>query len=532
MKGGRNCCNDFKVGTYNGQPMYHNKSADQAYIKCWMECGSPDEDDAFRFGKGFTLLLENGGGNLMRLRNPAFLYLMHSMAVAAMLAATACSSTEQDPVRTARPNIVYIMADDLGYGDLSGYGRKDYSTPALDKLASEGTRFTQAYAIAPVCTPTRVGLMTGQYPARHRAGLWEPLRDVKGEGLDPSASTLARRLHDAGYHTGLVGKWHLGRDPEFFPGEHGFQDWFAVLSGGADYVLHRATGPAQPAGPHDLYQDGKEVRTKGYLTDVFTDQAEAFLKSAPEPFFLNLEYSAPHWPWQQRGDAPYPDDKDPSTHGGSPETFAGMMKALDEGVARVVAALEERGIAGNTIVIFTSDNGGEKFSEMGGLEGMKLQLWEGGIRVPAFVRWPNTVPAGRTSEQVLTTLDWTATMLAAAGITPGPELDGIDLLPHLRGDTAPVERTVFWRSTRWGLQHAVRQGDWKYLRLDTRSNRSSRTETGELLFDLRRDPQERENLAAGESEVVNRLRGLYAAWEAKVLPPIEPVAAPPRTATR
>jgi arylsulfatase A-like enzyme len=428
------------------------------------------------------------------------------------------------------------MADDLGYGDLSSYGRADYATPALDKLALEGTRFTEAYAIAPVCTPTRVGLMTGQYPARHRAGLWEPLRtQFKGEGLDPALPTLARRLRAAGYHTGLVGKWHLGREPGLWPSDHGFHQWFSILSGGADYVLHRATDPGNPAGPHDLYADGKEVRTEGYLTDIFTEQAEAFLRAAPQPFFLNLEYSAPHWPWQQRGDAVYPDDKDPSTHGGSPEIYAGMMKALDEGVARVLAVLDELGYADNTLVIFTSDNGGEIFSSMAGLEGMKLQLWEGGIRVPAFARWPGVVPAGRTTRQVATTLDWTATMLAAAGAATGPELDGISLLPHLRGDTPAVERTVFWRSNRWGLQHAVRQGNWKYLRMDTRNPRSTRPETGELLFDLERDPQERVNLAAGRPEVVEQLRRLYAEWEAGVLPPIEPVTgktAPPASASK
>jgi arylsulfatase A-like enzyme len=438
---------------------------------------------------------------------------------------TGCSSGQPEAPQAQRPNIVYIMADDLGYGDLSGYGRKDYSTPALDKLAGEGTRFTQAYAIAPVCTPTRVGLITGQYPARHRPGLWEPLRtQFNSEGLDSSTPTLARRLRDVGYHTGLVGKWHLGWKPGFLPNDHGFQQWFAILSGGADYVLHRSTDPGDPSGPHDLYQDGKEVHTKGYLTDIFTEQAEAFLRSAKPPFFLNLEYSAPHWPWQQRGDAPYPDDKNPSTYGGSPEIFAGMMKALDEGVARVLAVLEEKGYAENTIVIFTSDNGGEIFSSMGGLEGMKLQLWEGGIRVPAFIRWPGVVPAGRTTDQVASTLDWTATMLAAAGVATGPELDGMDLMPHLRGG-ATIERTLFWRSTRWGLQHAVRQGTWKYLRIDTRQEGSRRPETGELLFDLGRDPQERENLASRQPEVVERFRRLYAEWEAGVLPPIEPVAA-------
>jgi len=447
-----------------------------------------------------------------------------SVAVILILMSSACSAEKPQEPQSRRPNIIYIMADDLGYGDLSGYGRKSYSTPALDKLASEGTRFSQAYAIAPVCTPTRVGLMTGQYPARHRTGLWEPLREQPGEGLDPSMPTLARRLRDAGYHTGLVGKWHLGREPKFWPAEHGFDQWFSILSGGADYVLHRSTGPESPAGPHDLYQDGKEVHTDGYLTDLFTSQAESFLRSAREPFFLNLEYSAPHWPWQQRGDAPYPDDKNPSTHGGSPEIFAGMMKALDEGVAQVLAVLKEKGYADNTIVIFTSDNGGEIFSEMGGLEGMKLQLWEGGIRVPAFVRWPNTVPAGRTSDQVVTTLDWTATMLAAAGVATGSEIDGMNVLPHLRGETGTTERTVFWRSTRWGLQHAVREGNWKYLRLDKPQARSKRTETGELLFDLSRDPQERENLASAHPDVVERLRRLYSEWEAGVLAPIEPVA--------
>ena len=454
-------------------------------------------------------------------------------AIVFLLASSGCRpSTPESPARR-QPNIVYIMTDDLGYADLSGYGRKDYATPALDRLASEGTRFTQAYAIAPVCTPTRVGLLTGQYPARHRAGLWEPLRtQFKTEGLSVAPATLARRLHDAGYHTGLVGKWHLGWEPRFRPGEHGFDSWYAILSGGADYVLHRSTEPGNPAGEHDLYKDGMPVRTDGYLTDLFTDQAEAFLRSARPPFFLNLEYTAPHWPWQQRGDAGYPPDKDPSTHGGSPAIYAGMMRSLDEGVARVLKVLEETGQADNTIVIFTSDNGGEIFSDMGGLEGMKLQLWEGGIRVPAFVRWPGVIEAGRTSEQVVTTLDWTATMLAAGGAdTAGAGLDGVDLLPHLRGEMGVSERTVFWRSTRWGVQHAVRQGDWKYLRVDTRQARAKRPDTGEFLFNVATDPRETTNLAAANPDVINRLRRLYAEWNARVLPPIEPMTRPAVTTT-
>jgi arylsulfatase A-like enzyme len=462
------------------------------------------------------------------------------LVCAAAMMSFGCGASPSEPPAAAqtsgssssRPNIVYIMADDLGYGDLSGYGRKEYATPALDRLAAQGTRFTQAYAIAPVCTPSRVGLLTGQYPARHRAGLWEPLRTAFGtEGLDPAASTLARRLRDAGYHTGLVGKWHLGWEPRFWPREHGFDRWFAVMSGGADYVLHRSTEPGNPAGEHDLYQDGKPFKKDGYLTDLFTEQAEAFLRSAEPPFFLNLEYTAPHWPWQQRGDAGYPADKNPATHGGSPETYAGMMRALDEGVARVLQVLEETGHADDTIVIFTSDNGGEIYSDMGGLSGMKQQLWEGGIRVPAFVRWPGVARAGQTSTQVITTLDWTATMLAAAGASSGAALDGIDLQPYLRG-TAPVsDRTVFWRSTRLRIQHAVRQGKWKYLRIDKQPPGTMRPDTGEFLFDLEADQRETRNLAAAHPDVLARLRAVYEEWNAGVLPSIEPVTAKPSTTT-
>jgi arylsulfatase A-like enzyme len=430
------------------------------------------------------------------------------------LLVSGCGARTPEKSQAQRPNILYIMADDLGYGDLSGYGRKDYATPALDTLASQGTRFTQAYAIAPVCTPTRVGLMTGQYPSRHRAGLWEPLRTkFRNEGLDPAFPSLARRLHDAGYETGLVGKWHLGLEPGFRPTDHGFDRWFSILSGAADYVTHRATEPGDPNGPHTLYQDGKEVHTNGYLTDLFTEQAESFLRSAKPPFFLNLEYNAPHWPWQQPGDPAYPEGKDPASYGGSPEIYKGMMKALDDGVARVLAVLDELGYAENTIVVFTSDNGGERFSDMAGLKGSKTELWEGGIRVPAFARWPGVIPSGRTSEQVVTTLDWTATMLAAAGVERPKELDGMDMMAHLRGEAQVAERTVFWRSTRWGVQHAVRQGNWKYVRKDNE----------EFVFDLGKDPAEKENLAQKEKERLAQLRSTYEKWEAGVLPAIEPM---------
>lgn len=454
------------------------------------------------------------------------------MATALAFVALACETQGPEradtvSVEQARPNIVYIMADDLGYADLSSYGRTDYATPALDQLAAEGTRFAQAYAIAPVCTPTRVGLMTGRYPARTRIGTFEPLRTLFiDEGLEPTATMLPRRLQSAGYRTGMVGKWHLGRQPEASPGAHGFERSFSTLGGGTDYVSHRATAPGAPDGPYDLYQDGEEHHVEGYLTELFTEQAIAFLQSTEEPFFLNLEYNAPHWPWQQPGDPAYPEGADPVTHGGSPEIYAGMMGALDAGVARIVDTLDDLGYADNTIVIFTSDNGGERFSDMGELRGMKTQLWEGGIRVPAFVRWPGIIPGGITTAQVATTLDWTATMLAAAGVEPTPEWDGIDLLPHLRGEVPVEARTVFWRSNRWGLQHAVRQGDWKYLRVDEPHPTGRAPGVGEFLFNVSADPAETTNLAEQESAVLERLRSSYVEWEAGVLAPIEPITSP------
>lgn len=253
------------------------------------------------------------------------------VAVALALFALACEtpdpeSTDTGPVEQTRPNIVYIMADELGYADLSSYGRTNYSTLALDRLVAESTRFAQAYAIAPVCSPTRVGLMTGRYPARTRAGIFEPLRaDFPNEGLDPGGTALFSRLRAAGYSTGMVGKWHLGRNAEFWPLVQGFEHWFSTLSGGADYVSHTATSPTEPDGPYDLYQDGEEYHVEGYHTELFRDQAATFLRATETPFFLNLEYNAPHWPWQQPGDPAYPEGAHPVTSGGSPETYAGTV---------------------------------------------------------------------------------------------------------------------------------------------------------------------------------------------------------------
>lgn len=408
--------------------------------------------------------------------------------------------------RGRAPNLLLIMADDLGYGDLSLTGRTDYRTPALDALARQGTVLTQAYSAAPVCTPTRVALMTGRYPARTRAGLFEPLT-IQPEGLPPEPPTLARLIKARGYETSLIGKWHLGLLPEFHPHRHGFDQFYGFLGAAADYTSHIDTEALQ-----DYFYDGdRPARAEGYLTDLFTERAVQFIgRERQAPFFLNLQYNAPHWPWQAPGDPPYPDSLQ-RTGGGSPETFARMVGSLDGGVSRVLDALRGSGLERHTLVVFTSDNGGERFSRMGPFSHGKMTLYEGGIRVAAFARWPGVIPAGGTSDQVCVTQDWTATLLAAAGAVPDPRapLDGMDLMPALTG-AAPVDRDLYWRITQRAQHKAVRSGSWKYLS----------TGHGEFLFDLRTDLGETADLKEREPEVFAHLKDALAVWERDVLPPI------------
>jgi arylsulfatase A-like enzyme len=419
----------------------------------------------------------------------------------------------------SRPNIVFIMADDLGFADLSSYGRTDYETPELDALAAQGTRFTDAYAIAPVCTPTRVGLMTGRYPAENRTGLHEPLTgrwyDYEN-GLEAEPATLSKLLKQAGYDTGLFGKWHLGWRPEHQPAAHGFDVAFGPHSGAIDYISHEAENVALG---HDLYLNGEEAWREGYITDHFTDEALSFVARADEPFFLSMQYTAPHWPWQAEDAEPTSHAVEWESHGGSPEIYADMVAALDEDVGRIVDLLQELGYAERTLVIFTSDNGGEVWSDMGPFRGRKMELWEGGIRVPAFARWPGVIPAGGTTGQVSTTLDWTTTMLAAAGLPIPDGIEGIDLLPNLRGEVPLRERTIFWRVHQRRRHRAVRSGDWKYLRIEPLGERD-RGVAGEYLFDLASDPGEQSDLAGERPEVLDEMRRLYAEWEAHTLDPI------------
>jgi arylsulfatase A-like enzyme len=404
-----------------------------------------------------------------------------------------------------RPNIIYIMVDDMGYADLSCYGRKDYQTPVMDAFAHESMMFTQAYAAAPVCTPSRVGFMTGRYPARNPIGLREPLVMDSTDidiGLSPEVPTVSSLLKKSGYATALFGKWHLGFKPEFFPAAHGFDNFFGISPGGADYVSHRYEGKDV------LYENNEPVKKEGYLTDLITDRAVEYIKNTKGPFFVSLQYNSPHWPWQGPGDPAYPDAA-PMSSGGNAETYANMVRNLDQNIGRVLAAIKDSGIMENTLIIFTSDNGGERYSDMGPLNGRKLQLWEGCIRVPAWVRWPARIKQGST-EQVAINMDWTVTILDAAGVRrEGIPFDGISLIPLLSGDNQPVSRKLYWRISNRARWDAYRSGDWKYIR----------TPEGEGLYDLSKDIGETTDVKDSQPEVFQKLKAEFTSLDREMLAP-------------
>ena len=410
--------------------------------------------------------------------------------------------------QTQRPNVLFILADDLGYGDLSCYGRPDYQTPVLDGLARQGVKFTSAYAAAPVCTPTRCAVATGRYPQRLEVGLLEPLtpRD-RDKGLPPEHPTVASLLHANGYDTGLIGKWHLGWRPEFGPNRHGYDEFFGILSGAGDYFTHWSSD----AGGADLWENLEPVERLGYLTDLLSERAIAFItRRRTNPFFLSLHYTAPHSPWEgpedeaightTHGDGPMVD-------GGSLKIYATMVKSMDAGIGRVLQALSRARLERSTLVVFTSDNGGERYSFNWPFSFQKMYLWEGGIRVPAIVRWPGTIPSNRISDQPVITMDWTATILAVTGTPPDAAypLDGEDVMPVCKGTRPLYDRTLFWRTR---TRAAARAGKWKYL-----------DDSGEEgLFDLSIDPGEKNDLRASHRDVFDRIRAEYSAWNARMLP--------------
>lgn len=403
----------------------------------------------------------------------------------------------------APPNVVFILADDLGYADLGCTGATDLRTPHVDRLAREGMKLTHSYSAAPVCSPTRAALMTGRYP--FRSGFdWVVRYKEKDRGLAPTGRSLPKLLGEAGYDTALFGKWHLGYKPEFGPRAHGFGEFFGILAADADFWTHR-----DALGDPALYDNESLVDRPGYLTDLITDRAVEFIcRPRGKPFFLEVAYTAPHWPFQ-RPDRP-DDARTESTYG--PETgtradYVSMVERMDAGIGRVLAALADQKLADNTIVVFTSDNGGERLSDNRPFFHGKYSLWEGGLRVPTVVRWPGRIRAQSEMSQPVITMDWTATLLAAAGVALPADIDGIDVMPILTGAKPPTARTLYWRLPRPDTQHgqrAVRHGDWKLI-IDREV---------EMLFDLAADPGERTNRAWSQPDRLAELRQLLARWDA------------------
>ena len=412
------------------------------------------------------------------------------------------------------PNIVFILADDLGYADVSCYGRPDLNTPNIDRIAATGVRFLQAYANSAVCSATRTALITGRYQYRLRAGLEEPLAGNLDVGLPPEHPTLPSLLKKAGYGTTLIGKWHLGVLPKFGPLKSGYDHFYGFRGGALDYYMHTGTDHRD-----DLWDDDVQVDQMGYLTDLLgsraVDVVNGYAKSA-QPFLISLHFNAPHWPWEAPGDQAesnrlrYGDLND--FDGGAQKTYHRMIEAMDTQIGRVLEALDAHGLTENTIVIFTSDNGGERFADTWPFTGRKTELLEGGLRIPAVMRWPARIPQARTTDQVAISMDWMPTLLAAAGTTPDPAFpsDGMNLLPLLAQNAAPIPRKLFWRY-KANAQRAVRDADFKYLKILDNT----------FLFNVVDDPMERANLKERRKDIYAKLVAEWYEWNAAMLPEVD-----------
>ena len=460
--------------------------------------------------------------------------------IAALTLAGVSATAEQ------RPNVIFIVVDDLGYGELGCYGGKDIPTPHLDSLAASGARFTSGYVTAPFCAASRAALMTGRYQTRFGFE-FNPIgakNAAPGIGLPVAEKTVADRLRDAGYATGLVGKWHLGGTEPFHPQRRGFDEFFGFLHEGHYYVtppwqgvttwLRRKKLPdggqgrwTSPDGRtvwsthlgsnepeydtgNPLLRSSQSVDEKANLTDAFTREACDFIgRHRSQPFFLYLAYNAVHSPMQ--GTDEYM-KKFSHIEDIQRRIFAAMLAHLDDSVGKVLAELRESGVEENTLVVFLGDNGGpteELTSSNAPLRGGKGDLWDGGIRVPFIVSWKNHITAGRIVDASVASMDATATALEVADAGPGQKrLDGINLMPLLTGKMTEVpERTLYWRV---GQKNALRSGNWKLIR-DGKEWQ---------LYDLAQDIGETTNLAAKEPARVQQLSSLWDKWNAEQIEPL------------
>jgi N-acetylgalactosamine-6-sulfatase len=423
-----------------------------------------------------------------------------------------------------KPNVVFIMVDDMGYGDLPCYGATDVRTPNIDLLASQGVRLTNYYAAGAECTPTRTALLSGLYPQRiggmecaigtGNVGRYDDairLRESHDLGLPASRAVLATSIKRAGYSTALFGKWHLGYEKKHNPLNYGFDRFFGFLGGYVDYYRHVEFSDLDV-----LYEDRRPTQRKGYMTHLINEQAVSFIESREkdQPFFMYVAYSVPHFPFQPpNADSGKLVAKDQLTKG-SRANYVKMLEDMDRGVGQIMKSLDKKELSKNTLFVFASDHGAILPGSNAPFRGFKSGLFEGGIRTACIMRWPDHLPANKVSDQPTITMDLTRSFINATTQTSTKKLDGIDIVKHLVQKKNTISRTLFWRAKRGDrVWRAVRHGHWKHV---------TRFENGKLdrwLFDLSKDAGEQNNLLETHSKEAAQLATLLKNWEKETQAP-------------
>ena len=412
---------------------------------------------------------------------------------------------------TQKPNIVLIMADDLGYGDLSCYGSQNGKTPHLDRLAARGMRFTDFHSSGAVCSPTRAGLLTGRY--QQRAGIdgvvYADPRKNRHHGLQKNEITLAQCLQDAGYQTGMFGKWHLGYQRQYNPTFRGFQHFVGYVSGNVDYFAH-----LDGTGVFDWWHNAELNRAEqGYVTHLINDHAVNFIRQQREkPFFVYIAHEAVHSPYQGPRDQPMRKegvgDIKSARRKDIANAYREMNTEMDKGIGQVVDVLKELNLTENTFLFFLSDNGANKNGSNGILRGFKGSLWEGGHRVPAIACWPGQIPAGTVCDETVISIDLMPTILelSDAKVPAGHKLDGVSLVALLKKQQSLTPRQIFWECNG---KSAVRQGPWKLIMNQTRQEPVE-------LYNLSRDMTESENLSELQPLRVQQMQSALDGWKTEV----------------
>ncbi|WP_017446827.1 sulfatase [Gayadomonas joobiniege] len=439
--------------------------------------------------------------------------------ISALFAVCASASAFAQP---ERPNIVVILADDLGYSDVSFNGSKDITTPNLDKLAANGTVMTSAYAAHPFCGPSRAGLMTGRYPHRFGSQFNLPTNHKSGGlGIPTDEKFISKVLQESGYYTVAVGKWHLGETPEYHPNARGFDDYYGFTGGGHDYFPEKYQKKYQASLARGmdatifdyirpLERNGKEVRETEYVTDGLARETAAYIDKASKqdkPFFIYAAFNAPHTPMQAKDEdmAMFPNIKDKKR-----KVYAGMVYALDRAVGRIVDQLKASGEYENTLIVFFSDNGGKTPTGASNepLRGRKGDTLEGGYRVPMFFHWPNKIPARDNYYHVISALDLFPTFanLAGADLTGVKKLDGVDVLDAvINGENARPGQSVFAMRHRYGYSDVgVRKDNFKALRFGSKDEWQ--------LYDVNKDPSETKDLSGKYPVLLSQLKEEAEIW--------------------